>query len=131
MITQENEPYPDANDTLAGQAMSAVSVLPSTRSDLDLFLRGKALGQKFHELFQTVDDPVPVKYVSWHFIVLFSMITTLQLQPTDFIVTFGVVACLFCMQTVPKTREAFAGAPLLGLPGAIIKGHSPLYITVG
>ena len=66
LISKRGETNTDANDTLADQTMSAVSVLPSTRSDLDLFLRGKALGQKFHELFQTVDDPVPVKYELYH-----------------------------------------------------------------
>ncbi|XP_053398701.1 E3 ubiquitin-protein ligase MYCBP2-like isoform X4 [Mercenaria mercenaria] len=36
--------------------MAAASVLPSTRSELDLFLKGDKLGQKFHELFQLAEE---------------------------------------------------------------------------
>ncbi|KAL4230611.1 E3 ubiquitin-protein ligase mycbp2 [Mactra antiquata] len=36
--------------------MASASVLPSTRSELDLFLKGNKLGQKFHELFQVAEE---------------------------------------------------------------------------
>jgi hypothetical protein len=42
--------------------MAAASVLPSTRSELDLFLKGDKLGQKFHELFQLPEENNVQKY---------------------------------------------------------------------
>ncbi|WAQ99892.1 MYCB2-like protein [Mya arenaria] len=41
--------------------MASTSVLPATRSELELFLHGNKLGQKFHELFQVSEDPVVPK----------------------------------------------------------------------
>ncbi|KAL3880398.1 hypothetical protein ACJMK2_032642, partial [Sinanodonta woodiana] len=41
--------------------MAATIVLPSTRSELDIFLNGDTLSGKFRELFQDVDDAAAIK----------------------------------------------------------------------
>jgi len=40
----------------ASANMSSATVLPSTRSELDLFLKGNKLAEKFHALFQVAED---------------------------------------------------------------------------
>ncbi|XP_052283534.1 E3 ubiquitin-protein ligase MYCBP2-like isoform X2 [Dreissena polymorpha] len=41
--------------------MAAATILPSTRSELDSFLKGDILGKKFHEVFQITEEPVAAK----------------------------------------------------------------------
>lgn len=47
--------------------MAVASILPSTRSELDLFLKGNKLGQKFHELFQVPEEVNAQKYAFYPF----------------------------------------------------------------
>jgi hypothetical protein len=46
---------------LHGNTMAAIQILPTTRSQLDAFLRGDELSAKFHELYQSNEDAAASK----------------------------------------------------------------------